>query len=158
MRPSEPSALRVVLDTQLLLRGAVARTESLSARLYDAWRDGRFALLLSDPILAEIEAVLARPEVLQKLRLSPVEARALVSLLRRRAVLITATTRIRRSRDPDDDKFLECAVAGGAQYLVSADADLLSLGEVEGIPILDAPAFWQRLESLARHLPHEPRA
>lgn len=158
MRPSEPSALRVVLDTQLLLRGAVARTESLSARLYDAWRDGRFALLLSDLILAEIEEVLARPEVLQKLRLSPVEARALVSLLRRRAVLITATTRIRRSRDPDDDKFLECAVAGGAQYLVSADADLLSLGEVEGIPILDAPAFWQRLESLARHLPYEPGA
>ncbi len=158
MRPSEPSALRVVLDTQLLLRGAVARTETLSARLYDAWRDGRFALLLSDPILAEIEAVLARPEVLQKLRLSPVEARALVSLLRRRAVLITATTRIRRSRDPGDDKFLECAVAGGAQYLVSADADLLSLGEIEGIPILDAPAFWQRLESLPHNLPHGPGA
>lgn len=132
------------------------RPESLSARLYDAWREGRFALLLSAPILTEIEAVLARPEVLQKLRLSPVEARALVSLLRRRAILITVTTRIQRSRDPDDDKFLECAVAGGAQYLVSADANLLSLGEIEGIPIVDAPAFWQRLESLPRHLPHGP--
>jgi putative PIN family toxin of toxin-antitoxin system len=145
VRPSEPSALRVVLDTQLLLRGAVARTESLSARIYDAWREGRFTLLLSEPILAEIEAVLSRPEVLEKLRLSPIEARALVGLLRRRAVFITPTTPIRRSRDPADDKFLECAVAGGAHYLVSADADLLSLGEIRAVPILDAPAFWRKL-------------
>lgn len=45
---------------------------------------------------------------------------------------------IRQSRDPYDDKFLECAVAGGADYVVSADADLLSLGEVRGIPIVNA--------------------
>jgi len=49
------------------------------------------------------------------------------------------------SRDPTDDKFLECAVAGGADYVVSADADLLNLREVRGIPILDAPTFWRRL-------------
>ncbi len=150
MKPSKPSALRVVLDTQLLLRGAVAKTESLTARIYDAWRDGRFVLVLSESILTEIEAVLSRPEVLQKLRLSPIEARALVALLRRRAVLVTPMTSIRRSRDPADDKFLECAVAGGARYLVSADDDLLSLREVQGIPILDAPAFWQKLREQVR--------
>lgn len=158
MKPSEPSALRVVLDTQLLLRGAVAKTESLTARIYDAWRDGGFTLLLSEPILAEVEAVLSRPEVLQKLRVSPIEARALVSLLRRRALLITPTTPIRRSRDPADDKFLECAVAGGADYLVSADGDLLSLREIEGIPILDALGFWQRLEAQPPHHPARPGA
>jgi len=110
VKPSEPSALRVVLDTQLLLRGAVAKTESLTARIYDAWRDGRFVLVLSESILTEIETVLSRPEVLGKLRLSPLEARALVTLLRRQAVLVTPTISIRRSRDPADDKFLECAV------------------------------------------------
>lgn len=149
MKPSERSALRVVLDTQVLLRGAVARTESLTARIYDAWREGRFALLLSDAILAEIEGVLGRPEVLEKLHLSPIEARALVAVLSRRATVITPTTRITRSRDPADDKFLECAVAGGADCLVSADADLLSLGEIEGIPVLDVPAFWQKLREQA---------
>ena len=80
MRPSEPSAPRVVLDTQVLLRGAVAKTESLTAKIYDAWRGGRFTLLLSDAILAEIEDVLGRPEVLEKLRLSPIEARGLITL------------------------------------------------------------------------------
>ena len=58
----------------------------------------------------------------------------------------------RRAFPPDDtdpaaadDKLLECAVAGAADYLVSADADLLILGSVQGIPILGVPAFWQKL-------------
>jgi len=80
---------------------------------------------------------LRRPDVLRKLQLTPIEARALVALVRRRAVAVTPTQAIRRSRDPGDDKFLECAVAGAADYVVSADADLLRLGAIEGIPILD---------------------
>jgi uncharacterized protein len=48
------------------------------------------------------------------------------------------------------DKFLECAVAGRADYVVSGDADLLSLREVQGIPIVDAPTFWQALTREAR--------
>lgn len=80
--------------------------------------------------------MLARPEVLQKLRLSPVEARALVSLLRRRAVLITATTRIRRSRDPDDDKFLECAVAGGAARGMTSHPWAVLLPRVFAVDVL----------------------
>jgi predicted nucleic acid-binding protein len=55
---------------------------------------------------------------------------------------------IRRSRDPDDDKFLECAVDGQADYIVTADNDLLSLGEIENIPIVDVPIFWRTLTEL----------
>ena len=148
MRPSELPALRVVLDTQVLLRGAVARTESLTSKIYDAWREGRFTLLLSEPIAAEIEEVLLRPEVLQKLHLNPLEALALVTLVRRRALFVSPVTPIRQSRDPSDDKFLECAVAGEADYIVSADADLLSLREIQGIPVLDVPTFWRKLVKL----------
>jgi hypothetical protein len=66
--------------------------------------------------------------VLRKLDVTVLEARALVALLRRRALLVRPTVTIRRSRDPADDKFLECAVAGEAAALVTADADLLTLG------------------------------
>jgi putative PIN family toxin of toxin-antitoxin system len=137
--------LRVVLDTQIILRGAVAATRSITARIYTAWDEGRFTLLLSEPILVELTNVLTRSEVLRKLRITTIEARALVELLRRRSTLVSPTVRVVGSRDPDDDKFLECAVAGHADYIVSADADLLTLREVRGIPIIDAPAFWQRL-------------
>jgi len=67
--------------------------------------------------------------------------------IRHWAQLVTPTVTIRRCRDSDDDKFLECAVAGAADYLVSADDDLLSLGAIEGIPILDVPTFWHRLSA-----------
>ena len=77
--------------------------------------------------------------------MTPREARAVPLRLRRRAVLVQPDVTIRMSRDPTDDKFLECAVSGGADYVVSADADLLSIHEVRGIPILDAPTFWRRL-------------
>jgi len=85
--------------------------------------------------------VTARPELWRKLHVTPREARAVLLRLRRRAVLVRPDVTIRMSRDPTDDKFLECAVSGAADYLVSADADLLSLREVRGIPILDAPTF-----------------
>ena len=139
------SALRAVLDTQVLLRGGLARTQSLTARIYEAWRADQFVLLVSEPILAELDAVTARPDVVRKLRVTPREARAVLLRIQRRAVLVRPEAMIRMSRDPTDDKFLECAVAGGADCLVSADADLLSLREVRGIPILDVPTFWQKL-------------
>lgn len=96
-------------------------------------------------MLHEIEDVLSRADLLQKLRLSFIEARALVVLLQRQGLLVEAATTIRRSRDPGDDKFLECAVSGRAHYLVTADNDLLTLGEIEHIPIVDIPTFWRAL-------------
>jgi uncharacterized protein len=71
-------------------------------------------------------------------------------LLRRQAELVQPTATLRLSRDPGDDKFLECAVAGRADYIVSADADLLTLSAIQGIPILAAPDFWGRLQGTSR--------
>ena len=124
---------------------APAPAQSLTARLYEAWRADQFVLLVSEPILAEVDAVTARPDLWRKLHVTPREARAVPLRLRRRAVLVRPEVTIRMSRDPTDDKFLECAISGDADYVVSADADLLSLRDVRGIPILDAPTFWRRL-------------
>jgi len=99
-------------------------------------------------VLREIEDVLSRADVLKKLRLTFLEARALMMLLQRQGLFIEPATTIRRSRDPDDDKFLECAVDGQADYIVTADNDLLSLGEIENIPIVDVPMFWRTLTEL----------
>ena len=60
------------------------------------------------------------------------------------------TIRVRRRlavvcRDPDDDKFLECAVAGRAKYLVTGDRDLRELGSFRGITILTAGEFLDRM-------------
>jgi predicted nucleic acid-binding protein len=54
--------------------------------------------------------------------------------------LLPCSTR-RRCRDPDDDKFLELAVNGRADVIISGDADLLVLDTFRGIPIITAAAF-----------------
>ncbi|MFN2292205.1 MAG: putative toxin-antitoxin system toxin component, PIN family [Anaerolineae bacterium] len=46
--------------------------------------------------------------------------------------------------DPDDDKFVECALIAGASSVVSGDHHLLELGEYAGIPILSAAEFIAR--------------
>jgi uncharacterized protein len=48
------------------------------------------------------------------------------------------------ANDPDDDKFIECAVVAGASAVVSGDHHLLELGEHEGIPVLSATEFLAR--------------
>lgn len=49
-------------------------------------------------------------------------------------------------RDPDDNKFLECAVWGRADLLVSRDRDLLTLDGYEGIQIVTPEQLWKIIE------------
>ena len=45
------------------------------------------------------------------------------------------------SRDPDDDKFINCAISSGSEYIISGDNDLLILKEIESVKIVDAKYF-----------------
>ena len=55
--------------------------------------------------------------------------------------VVKTSSNIEVCRDPDDKKFLECAVDAGCIYIVSGDKDLLSIGEYEGVQILTASDF-----------------
>jgi uncharacterized protein len=57
------------------------------------------------------------------------------------AELVTITERIAVCRDPTDDKFLELAVNGHADVLVTGDLDLLVLHPFRGIPVIAPAAF-----------------
>jgi putative PIN family toxin of toxin-antitoxin system len=61
------------------------------------------------------------------------------------AELVTITERIACCRDPHDDKFLELAVSGRADMIVSGDADLLALNPFCGIPIVTPAMFLQEV-------------
>ena len=60
--------------------------------------------------------------------------------------IIRVSSDIHVSRDPDDDKFISCAVDGKCLYIVSGDNDLLSIGEYDGIEILTVADFLDRLK------------
>jgi putative PIN family toxin of toxin-antitoxin system len=114
--------------------------------VYQAWVRGEYDLLLSQETLDEILRVLADAEVVRKLRVTDEILVSTAILLTAKAKFVNVTRKITVCRDPHDDKFLECAVAGKADYVVSADEDLLSLRAFEGIPIVNLPTFWRKLQ------------
>ena len=95
-------------------------------------------MLKSSATEAQALEVLQRPYIASKL---PPGYAADVRRLFGRAELVPITTRVVACRDPTDDKFLELAVNGGADTIVTGDLDLLVLHPFRGIPIIDPAAF-----------------
>jgi putative PIN family toxin of toxin-antitoxin system len=126
-----------MLDTNILV-SSLMRKETPPYLLYRAWRSRRFVLLTSSWQLAEVEDVFSRPR-LQKYILEE-EAREIVRGLRTEAEQIDmSAVDVSYSPDPDDNRVLAIAIVGRGDYVVSGDkAHMLSLGEVEGIPIITA--------------------
>ncbi|MGH9364483.1 MAG: putative toxin-antitoxin system toxin component, PIN family [Thermoanaerobaculia bacterium] len=138
--------LRVVLDTNQLVSSLLI-AKGLQRRLVDEWRRRSFLLLLGPEQIEEIEEVLARRKIARKYRISAADRSGLIDLLRAEAVLLPSGEAPGVCRDPDDDRLLGSAVAGGADCLVTGDKDLLSLGEFRGVEIHDARSFLAILAS-----------
>jgi putative PIN family toxin of toxin-antitoxin system len=117
--------LRAVLDANVLISALLSRTGS-PARLVLAWQDGRFDLIVSPALLAELGRALAYPKLR---RLIPqVDAEAFVAWLSRSAALARDPDGPPpiRSIDPGDDYLLALAADQHA-FLVSGDGHLLEL-------------------------------
>ena len=105
----------VVIDTNCLLQ-IIAR-RSPYRPIWDAFLDGRYDLCVSDEILDEYQEVLAQ-------NITPTVAENVVLLLlnRKNVQLVDPHFRLALiTADPDDNKFVDCAFAAGADYLVSED-------------------------------------
>jgi putative PIN family toxin of toxin-antitoxin system len=108
---------------------------------------GAYTLLYSQPLVDELTDVLSRPSIRQRYRLRGADVTTILSLLAEYGRVVVPNQRLAVCRDPEDDKFLEVAVAGSADVIVSADNDLLTLSPFEGIPIVSAATFLAILES-----------
>jgi len=136
---ASPRVIRAVLDTNVLLSALLfgGRLE----RLRRAWRAGRVRPVLSRETADELLRVMAYP----KFRLTKIEIAFLfeAELLPFAEVVELPASEARRRwcRDPDDDKFIRCAMAGKCARLVSGDDDLLSLKRVGKVTILSPAEF-----------------
>lgn len=129
----------VVLDTNILISGLLSR-ESPPARIIDAWLDGAFTLVSAEVQLAEVRTVSGYPHLRQ--RLKPHLVGTLIRRVRAKGVLVEELPAVDLSPDPDDNRILSIAIAGGADYLVTGDkTDLLALFPPPGLRILSAREF-----------------
>lgn len=136
--------MRAVLDTGVLVSALISRQGTTGAVL-QALRDARFRAIYSIEILVEIIDVLGREPFRTKYHIEVDDITVLINLVRLRGELVTPGRRIQACRDPNDDKFLEAALAGKADCVVSGDADLLVLTPFEDIPIMRPAEFLARL-------------
>ena len=128
--------MRVVLDTNVLISAALKQNSPPEAAVHRA--AASHMLLKSAITERELFVTLGRP------RLAPLirpRFRDWLHELMAAAQLVEINEQIAARRDPKDDKFLELAVGGRADVIVSGDGDLLNLNPFRGIPILTPAAF-----------------
>ena len=141
-----PAKPRFVFDTSAVI-SAVLLKQSVSRCAFDKALD-EGELLLSVETIDELDRVLKREGfdryVTEQERLE------FLAVLLREATLIQVDVHVGACRDPKDNKFLELAVSGQADCIVSGDQDLLVLHPFRGVPIVTPRGFvdeeWKKQE------------
>ena len=139
--------LRVVLDTNVFVSSLLS-TQGLPAQVLNAWREGRYMLVTSPPIIAEIVDVLESPRISKKYFIGPEDIEQLVDLLKTDTIIVHGRAVVKGAlpQDPRDEVFLACAVDANADCIVSGDRHLLDLQIYRGIPILTVKEFAEKLK------------
>jgi putative PIN family toxin of toxin-antitoxin system len=128
--------MKIVLDTNVLISGIYF--SGPPGTILQAWRSGKFQLAVSIEILEEYLNVAERLAN----RYAGVEYEGILGLIVQNAELVQASNLPGPvCEDPDDDKFLACALAARASIILSGDSDLLKVSGHEGIQVLTPKAF-----------------
>ena len=126
---------RVVLDTNIFISAVLGGRLGV---VIDEWKAGKFKLIVTDSIAREYLEVVNRP----KFKIPQAEIIAVSDYLLQLGEFVTPTEEIHIIvADPTDDKFLEAALAGKVDYIVSGDNHLLELKSFREIPIITGKEF-----------------
>lgn len=132
---------KVVLDTNVLVSALIFSGEL--SKIVDLWRKGKIIPVISRDTFEEFKTVLAYP----KFSLTGEDIGAIIEeniLPFFEVVEITANIN-GICRDPNDDKFLSCAVSAGVDFIVSGDKDLCDLGRYKSVRIISVAGLLRRV-------------
>ena len=128
--------MRIILDTNVLVSGIFFSGPPF--RILKAWRDNKLQLVVSTDILDEYQRVAA---ILGE-KYSQVDIRPVLDLLTVNSDIMTAPPLPEPvSVDPDDDKFIACALAADTKLIVSGDRHLLDVDGYQDIRVLKPRRF-----------------
>jgi len=128
--------MRTILDTNVFISGIFFAGPP--SKILKAWENQNLRIVLSRQILDEYQRV----AVALSAKFPKVDILPIIELVTIHGQFVdTQVFDISVCEDPDDDKFLECAVAGKCKTIISGDKHLLKLTGYEGIAVLSPRSF-----------------
>ena len=128
--------MKAVIDTNIFISGIFWKGKPY--HVLDAWKKGRFELITSVDIVVEIGRVLRDFEI----KLPEDIVKEWTDLIMKHSIMVEPKDRLTVVKgDPADNKFLEAAVAGNADCIVTGDAHLCKLKQFAGIRIVSPKDF-----------------
>jgi len=112
----------VVLDTNIFI-AAYFNRKSASARIIDLCLENKHELIFSSRLRKEIELILSNVKANREFQ------EKVISLFIKASQVEPNQKVFKIKQDPEDNKLLECALEGKADYLITSDDHLLELGE-----------------------------
>ena len=137
MGKKEKQVKRVVLDTNVLISALLFRG-GLS-KIVGLWQKGKIIPVISKETFSELLTVLEYPKFsLTQEEIDPIIKYEILPYFE----IVEVVKDVKGiSRDPEDDKFISCAISGSADYIVSGDKDLFDLKQYKSIKIIKASDF-----------------
>ena len=135
--------MRVVIDTNVLISAIF--WSGKPKQLLNQVRRGKIIFLTSNVLLEELKEVLTRDD--KPFKLSEGEAQRVVEEIRNLAETVFPHSLVTICRDAADNRVLECAVDGRADWIVTGDSDLLDLQVFQGIKIAVVADFISAVSS-----------
>lgn len=132
--------MRVVIDANVLV-SAVIRPQGGAAQVLLHLRMRHFDLLASRATFDEFVTTIFRPRLRVKYGLTDDVLQPVLKLIFLRSTVLLPENKVAACRDARDDIYLEIAIAGSADYIVTGDKDLLVLHPFRGIPIVTPAEF-----------------
>ena len=137
--------MRFVADTNVLISATFWKGDSF--KIIEKAENKEINLILSEAIIKEYNRVLNYEEIQEKIKDNSLDARFVLEELIEMAVIVDPKKKLKVVKDDsDDDKFLEAALEGNADYIVSQDKHLLKLKEFRGIRIVNVREFLRRIQ------------
>lgn len=135
--------MRYVFDTNVIISALLFENSKPAQALRYALTNGE--ILLSLDLLEELNEVLGRERFSRYVTRE--EREEFLEALVERAVLIEVTESVQACRDPKDNKVLELALSGAAQYIISGDKDLLVLHPFRDVLVVTIDEFLKTIAS-----------
>ena len=132
--------IRVVIDTSVLIRYLIKASPAIRELTEVRWLGDEVQMVTAPDLIEELEGVLRRDYI--RALIQPQEGQTLLDAIHQKAEILPPLGTVPPyTRDPKDNKFVACALAGSAAYVVTVDKDILTLRTVTSAQMMTPHQF-----------------